>query len=222
LCQLQRLNRTVKQETAMEIAYLENGPFMVNSYLIYAKAGGQAVIIDPGSDINPLIEEVHAKNLLLQGILSTHGHLDHVAGVNRLKSSFNIPFYMNRNDSGLLQSIPSQSRIFGVENPGIPTVDEFLPDSGMLTVAGFELQLFHTPGHSPGSLSFLVDSLLFSGDALFNFSIGRTDLPGGDYELLIRSIETKLFTLPDSTKVLPGHGPATTIQKEKNFNPFFA
>lgn len=121
----------------------------------------------------------------------------------------------------MLESIETQARMFGVPDPGIPRIDHYLPDSGSVQAAGMSFTLLHTPGHSPGSMSLYAENVVFSGDALFNMSIGRTDLPGGDYQMLISAIQNKLFTLPDDTTVMCGHGPETRIGFEKRMNPFF-
>ncbi|TAL30641.1 MAG: MBL fold metallo-hydrolase [Spirochaetes bacterium] len=205
----------------MNIVTLENGPFQVNSYLLYDMSARSGIIIDPGSSIQELLARIEKENIQLQAILCTHGHIDHVAGVNEVKARFGVPLWMNRGDSELLETLPQQARMFGVKNPGPVVIDVELPGEGAVEIGGITITLLRTPGHSPGSLSFVIDDTVFSGDTLFNFSIGRTDLPGGSYEALIASIENKLFALPDDTRVLSGHGPETTIGKEKEFNPFF-
>ncbi len=205
----------------MKIVTFENGPFLVNTYLVVNEEAGKSFIIDPGSEIGPLIDRIAHNGFALEAIVNTHGHIDHVAGVNLVKKRFNVPFYMNAGDEDLLGVVSMQARMFGVADPGPVEVDEKLPESGIISVAGIEITLLHTPGHSKGSLSLLMGDVVFSGDALFNFSIGRTDLPGGDYAMLIDSIREKLFSLPDTTKVLCGHGPETDIGTEKRLNPFF-
>jgi len=205
----------------MEIFRYENGPFMVNTYLVINKKSGQGFILDPGSHTDNLTKEINEQNCKIEAILATHGHIDHVAGVNTLKKEIEVPFYMNQMDKELADSIIAQAEMFGVKNPGPLVIDRDLPSSGTIEVAGFTLELLHTPGHSKGSVSIRINNVVFSGDALFNMSIGRTDLPGGNYEELITSIEEKLFALPDDTKVLSGHGPETSIGLEKSKNPFF-
>jgi len=196
---------------------------MVNTYLVYKENTMKGFIIDPGSDIGPLLDHCDGNHITVESIIATHTHIDHIAGVGEVQRRYGIPFYCSEREKDFIKNVSVQARMFGVKDPGIPEIDRFLPDSGSMTLSGFELQLFHTPGHSPGSLSFYnrENSIVFSGDALFNMSIGRTDLPGGSYEELIRSIEERLFTLPDETTVYPGHGPATTIGSEKQMNPFF-
>ena len=205
----------------MEIVTLENGPFMVNSFLVINDAKKSAIIIDPGFDVSPLLQRVKDQSLSLRAIVATHGHLDHVEGVNKVKEKFAIPFYANRGDEQLMENLSLQARMFGVSDPGTVKIDEALPDSGTVELGGLNLELLHTPGHSQGSLSIKIENTVFAGDTLFNFSIGRTDLPGGDYGQLIASIQNKLFTLPDETRILPGHGPETTVGHEKRMNPFF-
>lgn len=204
----------------MEIYTLPNGPFMVNSYLIVN--GKKGFILDPGSGIKPLLVKAESEKLEIEAILATHGHIDHIDGVNKTKEKFNVPFYANSLDMELIQSVQTQARMFGVPDPGQVIPDRNLPLSGEIQIAGLTLELYHTPGHSKGSVSIRIDDVLFSGDTLFNFSIGRTDLPGGDYEELISSIKNQIFTMPDETRVLSGHGPETTVGKEKKMNPFLS
>jgi len=204
----------------MEIYTLANGPFMVNSYLVVNEK--RAFIIDPGSGIKAILAKIESDNLELEAIVATHGHIDHIDGVNAVTKKFKVPFYVNSLDMELIETVQMQARMFGVPDPGKITPDRELPAGGDIEVAGLNLELFHTPGHSPGSISIKIDNVLFSGDALFNFSIGRTDLPGGSYPVLIESIKSKLLIMPDDTRVLSGHGPETTIGRERQMNPFLS
>jgi len=205
----------------LKIVSLENGPFMVNSYLIINEDTRSSFIIDPGSDVVSLLDHVRNENLALEAILATHAHIDHVAGVNTVKARYDVPLCVNVLEQEIISSVSVQARMFGVADPGKVIIDKTLPGEGDFTVVGITISILHTPGHSPGSLSFYFDGVVFCGDSLFNFSIGRTDLPGGNYGQLISAIETRLFTLPDETRVLSGHGPETTIGQEKRMNPFF-
>ncbi|MDY6933446.1 MAG: MBL fold metallo-hydrolase [Spirochaetota bacterium] len=205
----------------MQIITHENGPFLVNTYLVLNETSGKAFIIDPGTDIEPLCKKIEKEKILLEATVCTHGHLDHVFGVSALQKKYNIPFYMNKMDLHFIDSLPFQAGIFGVSDPGIPTLDFDLPTSGMISLADIQINLLYTPGHSKGSVSIYIEESVFSGDALFNFSIGRTDLPDGNYNELITSVKEKLFSLPEETKVFPGHGPSTTIGREREYNPFF-
>ncbi len=202
----------------MDIFTLANGPFMVNTYLVVNDT--RAFILDPGSNIKPILVKIESEKLTLEAIVATHGHIDHIDGVNTVKKKFKVPFYVNDMDTELIQTVRMQARMFGVPDPGDITADRNLPSSGEIEIAGLKLGLMHTPGHSKGSVSIMIDDVLFSGDTLFNFSIGRTDLPGGNYEELITSIKSKILVMPDSTRVLSGHGPETTVGREKKMNPF--
>ncbi|HNX23948.1 MAG TPA: MBL fold metallo-hydrolase [Spirochaetota bacterium] len=204
----------------MEIYTLPNGPFMVNSYLIVN--GKKGFFLDPGSGIKPLIVKAESDKIEIEAIIATHGHIDHIDGVNKVKQKFDVQFYANNLDMELIQSVQMQARMFGVPDPGEVIPDRNLPLNGEIQMAGLTLELFHTPGHSKGSVSIKIDDVLFSGDTLFNFSIGRTDLPGGNYEELITSIRNRIFVLPDNTRVLSGHGPETTVGREKQMNPFLS
>lgn len=205
----------------MQIIILGNGPFMVNSFLVINEKSNRGFIIDPGSNIDPLLNKIDEDKISLDAIVATHGHIDHIEGVNKVKDRFKVPFYVNDQDRELIDTLPTQAQMFGVPDPGVPTIDEILPVSGEIEISDLKLTLLYTPGHSKGSVSIKIDDIVFSGDSLFNFSIGRTDLPGGDYGELITSIREKLFVLPEDTRVLPGHGPETTIGTEIKMNPFF-
>lgn len=202
----------------MKVYTLPNGPFMVNSYLV--ANGKKAFIIDPGSGIKPILVKAESEKLHVEAIIATHGHIDHVDGVNRVKEKYKVPFYMNDLDMDLLKTLKMQARMFGVPDPGSVAPDRNLPLSGDIKVAGLTLELYHTPGHSQGSVSIKIEDVLFSGDTLFNFSIGRSDLPGGNFIDLINSIKNKILIMPDDTRVLSGHGPETTVGREKKMNPF--
>lgn len=202
----------------MKVYTLANGPFMVNSYLVVNEKSG--IIIDPGSGIAPLLNKAESEDIKIEAIIATHGHIDHIDGANKAKAAASAPFYISSIDLPLVENVQMQANMFGLPQIGAITAEKELPVSGNIKIAGLDLALFHTPGHSKGSVSILIEDCLFSGDVLFNYSIGRTDLPGGDYAELISSIRKNLFIMPDETRVLSGHGPETTIGAEKRSNPF--
>src|SRR4030042_1690376 len=210
-----------RENREMNIVMFENGPFMVNTYLVINEKTNESFILDPGSELEPLINRIKKEKLDISAIVCTHAHIDHVAGAKLVQDRFSAPLYLNEQGKEGVRALPAQARMFGVPDPGVPTIDRNLPESGTVEIAGITFTLLHTPGHSPGSISLYDGNTVFCGDALFNMSIGRTDLPGGDYQTLIRSIPEKLFTLPGDTRGLCGHGPETTIDFEKRMNPFF-
>ena len=202
----------------MHVYTLANGPFMVNSYMVFNNDRG--IIIDPGSGIDPLLDKAEAEGVSIEAVIATHGHIDHIDGVNRVKAKTGAPFYVSAPDLPLVRNVQMQANMFGLRPIGEITAEKELPLSGDIKIAGLDCALFYTPGHSKGSVSILIEDYLFSGDVLFSYSIGRTDLPGGDYAELINSIKNNILIMPDDTKVLSGHGPETTVGMEKKHNPF--
>ena len=183
-----------------------------------------AAIIDPGGDAQKLIKRIEELELKLQAILLTHGHLDHVGAATKLKAHFGVEILgPNSQDEYWFQALPQQSRQFGLFEADSFTPDRWLDEDGeLLNLAGYQFEVLHLPGHTPGHVGFVEHSqkIVFAGDVLFKQSIGRTDFPGGNHEELLHSIRAKLYTLPDEMIVIPGHGPATTIGQEKMQNPF--
>jgi glyoxylase-like metal-dependent hydrolase (beta-lactamase superfamily II) len=196
------------------------GSFAMNCYLIIEPKSKEAVYIDPGADADVLIEKLSRRDLDLKFIINTHCHIDHTAEVSSVINHFKVPFYMHRGDLPLLENLKEQGEFFGIPVHEIPTVTDFVKDRQELEVGNLKMKILHTPGHSPGGISLLIKDSVIVGDCLFMDSIGRTDLLGGNYNQLINSINTKLLTLDDSTIVYPGHGPATTIGRERMHNPF--
>jgi glyoxylase-like metal-dependent hydrolase (beta-lactamase superfamily II) len=165
------------------------------------------------------ISKAHLKPM---AVLNTHGHVDHLPGVSSICETYSIPFYMHSADEFLLGSAKEHGRIFGFQIDTVPEFDKALTDQQIFTFGESELHIFHVPGHSPGSVVMVSHNgkWVITGDVLFSGSIGRTDLPGGDYETLVKGIQDKLMTLPDEYRVYPGHGPYTTIGHERKNNPF--
>jgi glyoxylase-like metal-dependent hydrolase (beta-lactamase superfamily II) len=190
-----------------------------NCYVIERQ--GEAIIVDPGDEPERILRFIKDINTEPSAIVATHAHFDHVLGVDHLSRVLRIPFLLHREDLPILESMQNRARQFaGIEVPKPPKVDGFLEDGEDLSLGSQTIRVLHTPGHSPGSISLHSDGYVMTGDALFNQSIGRTDLPGGDFDTLIRSIKEKLFMLNDETIVYPGHGPETSISDEKLANPF--
>lgn len=197
------------------------GPLGVNCYLIACENTKAGAVIDPGADAPQILKTIKDNNLDIKYILLTHGHVDHLAHLTRLKGELNAQFLMHQDDAFLLKGLFAQALMFGLPNPGNPKPDRFLSDGEEIILGDLKINVLHAPGHSPGSITFHVEDKLFVGDLIFSGSIGRTDLPKGDYQTLIDSVQTKIFTLPDETIIYPGHGPETTVGQEKLTNPFF-
>jgi glyoxylase-like metal-dependent hydrolase (beta-lactamase superfamily II) len=195
------------------------GRLQTNCYIIQSEDDG--IIIDPGDEPERILRFVKDLSLTPRLIIATHTHFDHVLGVERIRKELHLPFAINKEDLEILESMQARVRQFmGFSVPPPPKVDQFLSDGQLITLGQDKVKVLHTPGHSPGSISLVGQGFVFTGDALFNQSIGRTDLPGGDIDTLIRSITDRLFNLDDNTIVYPGHGPKTSIGDEKIANPF--
>lgn len=198
------------------------GPLRCNCTILGDEQAGEAIVIDPGEEIGRIQKRLAAHGLKLKQILVTHGHIDHIGGALKLKRLTGAPIYLNEGDLEQLALMQEQAGWLGVETPETAPPDENLADGMTVGLAAYPAKVLHTPGHTQGSVSlhFAPLKLLVAGDTLFAGSIGRTDLPGGNYEQIIDSIHTRLLALPDETKVMPGHGPASTIGRERRSNPF--
>ena len=198
------------------------GPLAENPYLLACAETGQAVFIDPGDDAGMLLQAIASAGVTLQAILLTHAHFDHVAALTDIRNATGAPVYLHPADATLLEQAPDYWAYFGREIAPIAPAERALAHGDRISVGACELNVIHTPGHTPGSVCFYApdDHKLIAGDTLFLRSVGRTDLPGGDPRALITSIRIHLWPLPDETEVYPGHGPATRISEERQHNPF--
>ena len=204
----------------MKIETFPVSSFGMNCYLVADPESGEAIYIDPGAEADLLIENITTMNLKLKFIINTHCHVDHVAEASRVINHFKVPFYIHKGDLPLLDNLKEQGSFFGLNVQGAPKITDFVNDGDSFDFGNLTASVLHTPGHSLGGISIKIDNSVFVGDCLFMDSIGRTDLPGGNYDQLISSINEKLLTLDDTTVVYPGHGPATTIGREREKNPF--
>ena len=208
------------------------GPFMENGFLLGCERTREAVLVDPGDGVDALLADVERHGLRVLHILLTHAHVDHVTGVPVAKRALGVPIHLHRDDLFLYERAHQQAVMFGIHIEPLPPVDRFYSRGEVISFGDYRVHVHHTPGHCPGGVCLRVvkegsagddlDDLdnLFVGDTLFAGSIGRTDLPGGDYETLINSIREVLFAFGDAARVYPGHGPATTIGQERRTNPF--
>ena len=201
-------------------------PFDKNGYVIACERTREAVVVDPGDEIDQLLQIITAQSLRVQSILLTHAHVDHVTGVPRARRALEVPVHLHRDDQFLYDAAPQQAAFFGLRCDDLPAIDRYYDVSEILSFGDYEIGVHHTPGHCPGGVCLAVGAKgsrkedLFVGDTLFAGSIGRTDLPGGDYSTLIRSITQVLFAFGDAARVYSGHGPHTTIGQERRTNPF--
>jgi hydroxyacylglutathione hydrolase len=206
----------------MIVEMLIVSPFQENCYVIGDEESMTGAIIDPGDEAARIALTVERVGLEISQIIVTHSHIDHVGAVAQLVDEYMCPVLMHEEAEAMLKTVPQQAMMMGMRFGKVPTVDRHLGVDEVLEVGSLRLRSLYTPGHAPGHLAFLVEDegIVFSGDALFAGSVGRVDLPGGSMEVLMRSISERLLTLPDETRVLSGHGPETTIGRERVSNPF--
>jgi hydroxyacylglutathione hydrolase len=201
-------------------------PFLKNGLLVSCEDTAEAVLIDPGDEVDELLAAAESTKAVVKAILLTHAHLDHITGVGRAKRALGVPVWLHRDDLPLYDGIVEQGRLFGLVVERQPAVDAFYAPGEAFSFGSYVVDVLHTPGHCRGGVCLAIGRVntsareLFVGDTLFAGSIGRTDLPGGDYTTLMRSIRNVLLAFPDETVVHPGHGPDTTIGRERRTNPF--
>lgn len=198
----------------MKIGIIPAGSYMTNCYIVIDEITNESIIIDPGDDAERLLDEFNKTGSHLNFIILTHGHADHTAAVAEFRSKYAVDVYMSKKDSELIEK---EEYMFGQKNEN---ANKFIKDGDVLKFGSKNVKCIETPGHTPGGMCYLIENSLFSGDTLFNNSVGRTDFPGGDYAAIISSIKNKLMKLDDNIKVYPGHGSETTIGFERRSNPF--
>jgi hydroxyacylglutathione hydrolase len=197
------------------------GPFAENTWLVADSESGDALVIDPGGETGRVLG-LALPDFRVGRILATHGHVDHIIGVEALREATGAPFQIHRGDEPFVRALPGQAAGLGFGKTASPEVASFLSDGDAVRVGRHEGRVIHTPGHSPGGVSFHfpADGILFTGDTLFAGSVGRTDLPGGNAPELLRSIRERLFPLGDDVRFFPGHGPGSTLGAERKANPY--
>jgi glyoxylase-like metal-dependent hydrolase (beta-lactamase superfamily II) len=199
-------------------------PFATNCYIVGSESSREGIIIDPGDEAKVILKKVTDLGLDIKLIVLTHGHIDHIGALKDIKEATGAAIAIHTDDAQSLRGKGSLiiSLVSGLSYPKPPPPDRLLKDGDSLDVADLHFRVLHTPGHTPGGICLAGEGVVFSGDTLFNFGIGRTDLPGGSYRQLMENIPTKLMVLPDDTIVYPGHGPETTIGAERAGNPFLS
>jgi glyoxylase-like metal-dependent hydrolase (beta-lactamase superfamily II) len=207
--------------TEIEVRGVVVGLFRENCYVIGSRRTGEAICVDPGDEVHEIRALARDMGVTITKIVCSHGHLDHLMAVRELKAATGAPFLVHQADLPLVRSLPASAQMMlGRPVPPCPDPDAFIADGDDLEVPGISLRALHTPGHTPGSICLYGGGMLFSGDTLFQGSIGRTDLPGGSFDQIMSSILTRLLDLPPETIVRPGHMDATTIGAERANNPF--
>jgi glyoxylase-like metal-dependent hydrolase (beta-lactamase superfamily II) len=198
------------------------GPLQCNCSVIGDETTHEAMVIDPGDDIENVLALIRKHNFQVKQIVITHAHIDHVGGAMKLRAVTGAPILLNQNDYALLKMLDVQATWLGMASPGKVEIDQSVGQADTIKAGPLEANVIHTPGHTEGSicLYFPLEKKLIAGDTLFAGSIGRTDLPGGSFQKIIDSIKEKVLALPDDTVVVPGHGPLTTIGEERESNPF--
>ena len=198
------------------------GPLQCNCSVIGDENTREAMVIDPGDDIEDVLNLIRKHHLQVKQIVITHAHIDHVGGAMKLRAATGAPIILNQNDYALLKMLDAQAAWIGMQSPGRVDVDHSVADGETVQTGSLSANVLHTPGHTEGSicLYFPAESKLIAGDTLFAGSIGRTDLPGGSFQKIMRSLHGRVLALPDETLVVPGHGPLTTVGEERHSNPF--
>jgi glyoxylase-like metal-dependent hydrolase (beta-lactamase superfamily II) len=207
----------------MKLRTLTVGPVSCNCGIVACPATGEAAIIDPGGNTDRILADVKAMGVTVKLLLHTHAHFDHILATGEVAEATGAAVLLHRNDQDLYENLPAQGRMFGFWAKRPPAPTQWLAGGETITIGHLSARVVHTPGHTPGSVGYYfgpAEALLFSGDTLFAESVGRTDLPGGSYDQLAASIRTKLYVLPGETRVIPGHGSETTIDHEREHNPF--
>jgi len=211
----------------MKVIKIPLNPFTMNCYIYYDETSKEGIIIDPAAfsaqEENRIKKLIEDNGIKIKYIINTHGHLDHILGNKFAREYFNVPVYMHKDDFFMIENAPEQAAFFGFEVPAPPAIDEEINENTVLKINGIQLRFIHTPGHSPGSVCIIDDENknVFCGDLVFKNSIGRTDLPGGDMDVLINSIKNKLFaSVKDDYILYPGHMEITNVSDEKRMNPF--
>jgi hydroxyacylglutathione hydrolase len=209
----------------LEVRTFTGGPFVENGYLLRCRATGEAAVVDPGFAATGMAAAIRDEDLSVVAVYLTHAHLDHVEGIPRIREVTDAPIWLHPADRPLYDRAADQAAAFGLRLPGpLPAPDRELVPGTTVPVGNVEMEVLFTPGHAPGHVMFHVPDagLALAGDVVFAGSIGRTDLPGGDFQQLMDSIREQVLTLPDETRLLTGHGPETTVGRERRGNPFLA
>ncbi|NQV36656.1 MAG: MBL fold metallo-hydrolase [Candidatus Marinimicrobia bacterium] len=203
-----------------EIITITAGPFAENGYLVVHPVSQNTIIIDPGDESTKYIDVIQNRNLKPIAVLNTHAHLDHIGAVQALTSTYGLPFYLHHQEKMILDHYEESCQMFGIDPGDSPRVTHWIHDEKQIAVEDITIQIEHTPGHTPGGICYSIGENVFTGDTLFNGSVGRTDLPGGNWEILQHSLQNMLNCYANDFTFYPGHGPSSTFGHERQQNPF--
>lgn len=217
---MERCDLKEKPTGETSVRAFTGGAFGQNGYLVTCTGSAAAILVDPGAATPAMLDAVRTEQLDVRAIVLTHAHLDHVEGVARAKRELNVPVLLHRDDHPLYSGAPQQAQMFGLPLDPLPPVDAELTEGEPVRFGDCALAVLHTPGHAPGHVILVGDGFALVGDCVFAGSIGRTDLPGGDFQQLMQSIRAHILSLPDETMLYSGHGPETTVGHERAGNPF--
>jgi len=204
----------------MIVKQYQTGPLEVNTYVLIDEKSKKAALIDVGGSIKMIMNNLEKDGIKAEFILNTHGHFDHIFGEHEAQKLYNLPIYIHPEDMILVDNFQAQLETWSMPHCETPTIENYLEDCQEIKLGELTIKVLHMPGHTPGGVGFLCENTLFSGDSLFCRSVGRTDLPFGNGEALVKSVKEKFMTLPDDTRVLPGHDCETTIGDERKYNIF--
>ena len=204
----------------IQVHTVVTGPFQENSFLILDTESQEGVCIDPGDDPHTIAATINEHDCHLKAIINTHAHMDHIGAVTALKKMFDIPFYLHKEEASILDTYEETCRFFNLNTGKTPDVDYWFTDESSLTFGNLTFKLFFTPGHTPGGTTLIIEDHVFVGDTLFRGSVGRTDLPGGDWKTLEKSLIKLMEIVPMDYNIHSGHGPDTTMNIERKENPF--
>jgi glyoxylase-like metal-dependent hydrolase (beta-lactamase superfamily II) len=205
---------------ALQIVSTISDPlFQSNSYILYCDETGEGIICDPGS-VSSFIQHLEKEAITLKAIVNTHGHLDHLGGAAATQEHFDIPLYIHEDEKRIVRNLNQYVAEYGLPAMAEPRVNHWMVDGEIIKFGNLDVEVIHTPGHSPGSVCIYHPGHLITGDTVFNMNIGRADLDGGNHDVLINSIKTRILTLPPGTNLYPGHGPVTTVGYEAQHNPW--
>lgn len=212
----------MEKEKTLMVKKIVVGPLEVNCFIVAEAAGREAIVIDPGDEPDMILDFIREEKLHVRHLVCTHGHFDHVGALPELKAAIKkAEVVIHRDEVPVYERAADLAKHWGFQLDPLPRPDRLVSEGDTVTIGKISLRVLHTPGHSPGGISLLADGVVFTGDALFAGSVGRTDLPGGNHPVLLKSL-ARLATLPGETVVHPGHGESTTIAREKRSNPYLA